>query len=69
MTTPATSESNSPTAIITGASSGIGRSIALELTTRGYTLLLAARRTDEREAVRSEVEKAGGEALARSTPH
>lgn len=43
------------TVFITGASSGIGRALALELARRGYDLFLTARRVDELEAVKSEV--------------
>ncbi|MFD6065184.1 SDR family NAD(P)-dependent oxidoreductase [Rhodococcus wratislaviensis] len=49
--------------IVTGASSGIGRSVALELAARGYRLALAARRLDQIELVCKEVEAAGGEAF------
>ncbi len=35
-----------PVAVVTGASSGIGREIAAELADRGYDLILAARRTE-----------------------
>ncbi len=35
------------TAVVTGASSGIGQEIAIELSERGYNLILAARRTDK----------------------
>ena len=49
---------------ITGASSGIGRALAIELGRRGATVGLLARRADAlRELVR-EVEQAGGRALA-----
>ncbi len=36
-----------PYAVVTGASSGIGREIAIDLSNRGYDLILAARRTDK----------------------
>jgi uncharacterized protein len=42
---------NGKTAIVTGASSGIGRAVALELAHRGATLFLAARRSAELDSV------------------
>ncbi len=50
--------------LITGASSGIGRALALELGKRGARLGLTARRAEELLKVAEEVERAGGEALA-----
>src|SRR5687767_6174190 len=50
--------------IVTGASSGIGRALALELGRRGARLGLTARRAEELLKVADEVERAGGEALA-----
>ena len=44
-----------PAAIITGASSGIGRSVAEQLALAGYSLALAARRIDPLERVASEI--------------
>jgi len=41
--------------MITGASSGIGRSLAHEMAGRGYNLALAARRLDELETVRKDL--------------
>ena len=43
------------TAFITGASSGIGRALSLELAGRGYDLFLASRRLDALEALRGEI--------------
>jgi NAD(P)-dependent dehydrogenase (short-subunit alcohol dehydrogenase family) len=43
------------TVFITGASSGIGRALALELAGRGYDLFITARSTDALEQVRAEI--------------
>ena len=50
--------------LITGASSGIGRALALELGKRGARLGLTARRAEELSRVAEEVSRAGGQALA-----
>lgn len=42
-------------ALVTGASSGIGRDMALELSKRGYDLILVARRMDRLEKLKSEL--------------
>lgn len=49
---------------ITGASSGIGRALSVELGRRGATLGLLARRADVLQEIVGEVEAAGGKALA-----
>lgn len=50
-------------AIVTGSSSGIGRSTALSLANRGASVALVARRRDRLESLASEIEAAGGTAL------
>src|SRR5262245_3515383 len=49
-------------AIVTGASSGIGRAFALQLARLGYRVLLVARRKPELDRVAVEVESQGGQA-------
>ncbi|WP_332022152.1 SDR family NAD(P)-dependent oxidoreductase, partial [Kaistella sp.] len=48
---------------ITGASSGIGKALALEWARLGYKVVLSARRREKLEEVASEIVKSGGEAL------
>jgi len=50
--------------MITGASSGIGRGLALELGKRGARLGLLARREDLLDQIVAEIESQGGKALA-----
>jgi NAD(P)-dependent dehydrogenase (short-subunit alcohol dehydrogenase family) len=52
------------TVLVTGASSGIGEATALAVARAGATVLLVARRAEELERVRQEVEDAGGRAAA-----
>jgi len=49
-------------AVVTGASSGIGRAFALELARRGHPILLVARRGDELQRVAAEITAGGGRA-------
>lgn len=50
--------------MITGASSGIGRGLAKELARRGAAVGLVARRADTLKELQTEIETAGGRALA-----
>jgi short-subunit dehydrogenase len=50
--------------ILTGASEGIGRALALELASRGARLALAARDRDRLESLAQECRTRGGDALA-----
>jgi NAD(P)-dependent dehydrogenase (short-subunit alcohol dehydrogenase family) len=51
-------------AIVTGASSGIGRAAALLFAAEGARLVVTARRQSELDALTAEIAAAGGEALA-----
>jgi NAD(P)-dependent dehydrogenase (short-subunit alcohol dehydrogenase family) len=51
-------------ALITGASSGIGHTVAKGLSEAGATVVVAARRTDRLAELVNEIEKSGGKAVA-----
>jgi 3-oxoacyl-[acyl-carrier protein] reductase len=51
-------------ALVTGASQGIGRAVALELAHRGVHVALAARNVEKLAAVETEISSAGGTAKA-----
>jgi 3-oxoacyl-[acyl-carrier protein] reductase len=50
------------TVVVTGASAGIGRAVAVELGRRGWRVALVARRKEELEKTKLMVEVAGGQA-------
>jgi NAD(P)-dependent dehydrogenase (short-subunit alcohol dehydrogenase family) len=54
-------------AIVTGASQGIGRAIAVALAAEGARVMVAARRAEALEQVVAEIASAGGEAAAKAT--
>ena len=55
---------NEKVALITGASSGIGRATAMAFAARGASVVVAARRKDELDSLVAEIESAGGKATA-----
>lgn len=50
------------TAIVTGASSGIGREVSIKLASHGARVVLVARNETKLEKVKEEIEKTGGKA-------
>ena len=54
---------NNRNVLVTGASSGIGRILCIQLARRGANIALVARREKELEVLRGEIESAGGSAL------
>ena len=61
---PATARGAGAVVIVTGASSGIGRALALRLGTLGYRVGLIARRRDLLESVATTIAAGGGSAAA-----
>lgn len=51
--------------LVTGASSGIGEATARELAAAGATVVIGARRVERLQALKQEIEAAGGAAMAR----
>ena len=53
----------SETAVITGASSGVGKSLAIQLSDAGYNVVLAARSENKLNAIAEEIQTKGGNCL------
>lgn len=65
MTTPVSPQTlTGKVALVTGASSGIGRAAAIELARRGAKVVVSARRQHEIEALAADIKKEGYEATA-----
>jgi 3-oxoacyl-[acyl-carrier protein] reductase len=60
-TKPVATESANPVVLISGASGGVGRGIALACGAAGWSVWIAARRAPEGQAVAREVVEAGGQ--------
>jgi len=54
-------------AVITGASSGVGKLLAIQLSDAGYKVVLAARSEDKLNATAEEIRSKGGDSLVVST--
>jgi NAD(P)-dependent dehydrogenase (short-subunit alcohol dehydrogenase family) len=61
------SEANSPIAVVTGGTAGIGRATVREFARNGYDVAILARGQDGLDATRREVDEMGRRALAIST--
>lgn len=59
----------SPTAIVVGASSGIGEAIARRLAREGYRVALLARRADRLQSICDSINKERNANVARAYPH
>lgn len=61
------SRSSNKTILVTGASSGIGKAMALKTAEQGDTVILASRSQKKLEAVKNEIEKVGGKGIVIKT--
>lgn len=55
--------SNRSTVVVTGASAGVGRAVAIAFAQKGWNVALIARGKEGLEGARRDVEAAGGRAL------
>ena len=56
-------DKNQKAAIVTGASSGIGKAISYKLASSGYMLALVARTGEKLDIVKKDIEQLGGNAI------